>query len=222
MGEASASELDGADVRRLAECLAGGGVALFPTDTVYGVGCDPEDEDAVGRLYELKGRSLARPSAVMFFDRDRALTALPELGDAEREAVEALLPGPVALLLPNRAHRFPLACAPGGAGSDALGLRVPALSAGLAALRAVPGAVMQSSANISGGADARRLADVPKSLLEGVDLVLDGGELSGTPSTVVDLRDYERLGVWRVVRQGALPISALERLLDGPPPMLAS
>ena len=104
--------LDAGDAARLESALASGGVAVFPADTVYGLGCDPDDEPAVRRLYELKGRPAARPAAVMFFDRERAVGALPELESAERRAIEALLPGPVTLLLPNRAHRFPLPAAP--------------------------------------------------------------------------------------------------------------
>jgi L-threonylcarbamoyladenylate synthase len=68
---------------------------------------------------------------------------------------------------------------------------------------AVP--VLQSSANLAGGPDARRLEDVPEAIRAGADLVLDGGELAGTPSTVVDLRGYEADGTWRIVRQGAVP-----------------
>ena len=94
------------DADRLRECVAGGGVAVFPTDTVYGVCCDPDDEAAAHRLYELKGRSPVQPSAVMFFTLDAALQALPELDDAERSALSALLPGPVTLLLENRRTRF--------------------------------------------------------------------------------------------------------------------
>ena len=90
--------------------MAGGGVAVFPTDTVYGVCCDPEDEQAARRLYELKGRPAARPAAVMFFALEPALETLPELRDAERAALQALLPGPVTLLLANRALRFAPAC----------------------------------------------------------------------------------------------------------------
>jgi L-threonylcarbamoyladenylate synthase len=93
-------------------------------------------------------------------------------------------------------------------------VRVPALTPALAALAALEQGVMQSSANISGGADARRLGEVPRELLEGADLVLDGGELPGTPSTVLDLRSYESDGEWRVLRAGALPDGVLARALD--------
>jgi L-threonylcarbamoyladenylate synthase len=200
--------LDESDALRLTRCLQSGGLAVFPTDTVYGLGCHPEDDEAVRRLYELKGRPADRPAAVMFFARGQALRALPELSGGERVAVEALLPGPVTVLLPNRNRRFPLA-----GGLDTLGLRVPLLTGPLSALSSVGTPVMQSSANLSGAAEARRLADVPARLLDGVDLVLDGGELLGVASTVVDLGDYERSGSWNVLREGALALDAVERAL---------
>jgi L-threonylcarbamoyladenylate synthase len=71
--------------------------------------------------------------------------------------------------------------------------------------------VLQSSANAAGGPDARRLSDVPEPIRRRADLLLDGGELGGTPSTVVDLRRYEAAGEWSVVRAGAVPVAAVER-----------
>jgi L-threonylcarbamoyladenylate synthase len=196
------------DARRFEECLARGGVAVFPADTVYGLACDPLCREAVQRLYELKGRPPERPAAVMFFALQAALDALPELGARERAALQALLPGPLTLLLPNPRLRFPLA-----GGSDTLGIRVPLLPERLAALRAVRRPVMQSSANLSGGPEARRLTEIPPELLAGADLTIDGGELPGTASTVLDLRDYERRGEWKIVREGPVERAALERVL---------
>lgn len=207
--------LTAADACRMEECLVAGGVVVFPVDTVYGIGCDPESEAAVTRLYELKGRPPQRPAAVMFFSLQAVLDSLPELGVRERAALRSLLPGPVTLLLPNRARRFPLACGPD---PETLGLRVPCLEGPLAALGAVREPVMQSSANISGEAAVRRLSDVAPRLLAGVDLALDGGELPGTASTVIDLRDYEQRGEWRIVREGPVGAAELRRLL----PVLAS
>ena len=182
-------------------------MVVLPTDTVYGLGCDPDRHTAVERLYELKGRPSDRPAAVMFFALASAMQALPELAPRERAAMRALLPGPVTLLLPNRARRFPLAC---GSDPSTVGVRVPRLGDELAALGGVDRPLLQSSANLSGEAEARRLTDVPRGLLERVDLVLDGGELPGVPSTVVDLRDYQQAGTWSVVREGALDPGALE------------
>jgi L-threonylcarbamoyladenylate synthase len=183
-----------------------GQVAVFPADTVYGLACAPDSPAAVERLYALKGRRPDKPAAVMFFDRDRALEALPEIGGRTKQALERLLPGGVTLLLPNPRHRFPLACGPD---PDTLGLRVPAVP--LLAGVGVP--VLQSSANPAGGADARRLADIPAGIRDGADLVVDGGELPGTPSTVIDLREYEQDGRWTVVRSGAVPVEAVATVL---------
>jgi L-threonylcarbamoyladenylate synthase len=201
----------GEDADTFGRCMQVHGVAVFPADTVYGLACEPDAPEAVERLYRLKGRRPDKPAAVMFFDRDLALTALPELGPRTRDALGRLLPGGVTVLVPNPAGRFPLACGPD---PHTLGVRVPRLEGALAALAAVRWPVLQSSANHAGGADPRRIEDVPEDIRRGVDLLLDGGELPGTPSTVVDLRDYEQEGEWFVVREGAVAAVDLARRLD--------
>jgi L-threonylcarbamoyladenylate synthase len=175
------------DAQTFARCIAVGGVAVFPADTVYGLACDPENADAVAKLYELKGRPPAKPAAVMFFDL--------EVGD-----FGGLLPGGVTLLLPNPERRFPLACT---TDPETLGIRVPFLAP-------VGRPVLQSSANLAGGPDARRLDEVPQSIRDGADLVIDGGELPGIASTVIDLRTPE----WRIVRHGAVSVEQVEQALN--------
>ena len=192
--------------------IAAGGVVLFPADTVYGLACDPENAEAVARLYGLKGRSPDKPAAVMFFDLDRALAELPDVGPRTMRALRALLPGALTVVLADPGRRFTLA-SPGDPTS--LGIRVPALPPRLEALAAVGGPVLQSSANRSGGPDARRLADVPQGIRAGADLVLDGGDLPGTPSTVVDLRRYEEEGAWEVLREGAVSLAKVAGALQG-------
>jgi L-threonylcarbamoyladenylate synthase len=193
------------DVATFERCIAVGGVALFPADTVYGLATEPDSREGVDRLYALKGRPPIRPAAVMFFQRELATAALPELGPRTRAAFERLLPGPVTLLVPNPTRRFPLACGPE---PERLGVRVPALDApALAPLAAARWPVLQSSANRSGAADARRLADVDDSIRRGVDLQLDGGELPGAPSTVIDLTRWDDEGDYSIVREGALSAS---------------
>jgi L-threonylcarbamoyladenylate synthase len=199
------------DAERLQECMAGGGIAVIPTDTVYGVCCDPENEGAAQGLYELKGRPQTRASAVMFFAVEPALESLGELAEIERLALAALLPGPVTVLLANRLQRFAPACR---ADPSTLGLRVPLLPDRIAALSALQRPIMQSSANISGEPDARALAGVPPSLIDGAELVLDGGELPGTPSTVIDLRALDSDGRWHVLREGALSGEAVRETLS--------
>jgi L-threonylcarbamoyladenylate synthase len=181
-----------ADVAAFERCITEGGIAVFPTDTLYGLGCSPDDAGAVERLYELKGRPKDKPSAVMWFSVEAALASVPDVGPRSREAVTRLLPGPVLVVLP------------GGKG-----IRVPALQ-GFESLRV---AVLQTSANLSGGPDPRTLADVPDELRSGADLVLDGGELPGVASTVVDLSRYETEGTWKVLREGAVSAEALRMAL---------
>jgi L-threonylcarbamoyladenylate synthase len=199
------------DVESFERCIAAGGVALFPADTVYGLAAEPDSADGVERLYGLKGRPPGKPAAVMFFRLDAALDALPELGERTRAAVERLLPGALTLVLPNPARRWPLACGPE---PERLGLRVPLLEGELEPLAAVGRPVLQSSANRAGEPEARRLADVDERVREGADVVLDGGELPGTPSTVVDLSEYEADGAWSVLREAAVPREALVRSLS--------
>jgi L-threonylcarbamoyladenylate synthase len=201
------------DAETLERCMAVGGVAVFPADTVYGLACAPDSREAVERLYRLKRRRPDKPAAVMFFDAELALATLPELGERTRAALARLLPGPVTLLLPNPEQRFPLACGPD---PDTLGLRVPRVDGALAPLAAVRWPLLQSSANLADEPAPCRIADVPAAIRAGADLVLDAGELPGTPSTVIDLTAYENAGAWTIVRDGAVSQAALSDVLDQP------
>ncbi len=205
----SASGSPSAQAQAFERCLAAGGVAVFPADTVYGLACDPRNGSAVRRLYLLKRRAPEKPAAVMFFDLSLALAALPELGHRTRAALGALLPGALTVLLANPAARFPLAC---GSEPGTLGLRVPVVESG--PLSGARRPALQSSANCAGGPDPRCLEDVPESIRAVADLVIEGGELLGVASTVVDLRRYEEGGSWSVVRPGAVDEAALRAALD--------
>lgn len=128
----------------------------------------------------------------MYFSLDAAGEVLASLGPRTRAAAERLLPGPALLVLP------------GG-----VGLRVPSVEA-LAGVR-MP--VLQTSANLTGGPAPRRLEDVAQELRSGADLVLDGGELPGVASTVVDLSRYEHESAWEVLREGAVSRELLSSAL---------
>jgi L-threonylcarbamoyladenylate synthase len=198
------------DADELERCLADGGLVVFPSDTVYGLGCHPDNAFAVERLYLVKCRARAKPCAVMFFELERAVESVPELGRRTVEALRRLLPGPVGVLVPNPARRFPLAC---GDDPETLGLRVPAIER----FAGVRSPMLQSSANRAGGADPRELSAVPELIRAASELVIDGGELPGTPSTLVDLRGYESGREWSVVRRGAISADQLTDALSSPP-----
>jgi L-threonylcarbamoyladenylate synthase len=193
-------------VAEFEEVVAEGGLAVFPTDTVYGLGTHPDSVEGAHRLYWIKGRSPDRPAAVLFFDLELALAELPDLGAKTKDALQRLLPGPVTVLLPNPGTRFPLAC---GAEPSRLGLRVPKLDEKLSKLANVKVPILQSSANPTGEPDPRSLDDVDARIRRGADIELDAGVLPGTPSTVIDLTSYEEQGAFEVLREGALSAEAV-------------
>ncbi len=193
--------LSHSDALAFTRCMAAGGIALFPSDTVYGLACDPNSEWAVQRVNLLKDRPPGKPCAVMFFAADVAFDTLTELEPRTRAACDALLPGAVTLLLNNPYGRYPLAC---GNDPDTLGLRVPLLPFGAAELTSVRWPVLQTSANRAGEREARTLDAVDAELRGACELALDAGQLPGIASTVIDLRRYEDDGEWTVVREGAV------------------
>jgi L-threonylcarbamoyladenylate synthase len=180
----------------LEDCVAAGGVAIFPADTLYGLGCDPSSPGAIERIRSLKGRDEAKPSAVMFLAPLAMRELLATLGPRTREAVGALLPGAVTLVVHNPERLYPLA---GRDHPERLGIRLIEGPLGGAAC-----AMLQTSANRSGQPAPSRFADIDARILEGADLAIDGGELGGNPSTVVDLTALDSDGRWSVLREGAV------------------
>jgi L-threonylcarbamoyladenylate synthase len=172
--------------------LRAGDAVILPTDTVYGLCADARQEEAVRRLYRLKGREDVQPTALVAADAAALVAAVPELRG------QALLPGPYTLILPNPARRFPWLT---GERPETIGVRLPELSGDAAAVLAQVGVVAATSANLPGGPDPRRVEDIPEEIREGCGAIIDAGELPGTASTVIDLTGPEPV----VVREGAIP-----------------
>ena len=158
--------------------LRAGRPVILPTDTVYGLCALPEHEDV---LYELKGRDRSKPIALLAADVDTLVAAVPGL---DPSVLEKYLPGPYTLIV-------------GG-----VGVRVPDLPPAAAGVVRAVGVVAATSANLSGGPDARRVEEIPEEIRAACGAVVDGGELPGVPSTVIDLTG----GAPRVLRQGAGPL----------------
>lgn len=192
------------------EALRAGKLAILPTDTVYGLAASASDEAAVRRLYDAKGRGEQQPTALVAASVELLLEAVPELRGRAETILRALLPGPYTLVLPNPARRYPWL---NRSSPDTIGVRVPALEGAGREVLERAGALAATSANLPGGPDPRTLADVPEELRAAAGAIVDGGELPGQPSTVLDLSGPEP----RVVRPGAASAEeALERLAIRP------
>jgi L-threonylcarbamoyladenylate synthase len=184
---------------------------VLPTDTVYGLCASPYREEPVLRAYRLKGRPAAQPSALLCSDLDMLFECVPELRGRAGVIARTLLPGPYTLVLPNPAHRYKWLT---GSRPDAIGIRVPALEGDAAEVMRRVGAVMATSANLHGEPDPRRLDEVAEAVRAGCAALVDGGELVGTPSTVIDFTGPEPT----VLREGAARAAeALERVAAAVP-----
>lgn len=200
-------ERAGAESARAAleQAIHAGGVALFPADGLYGLACDPLRADAIARIHEIKGRDDGKPSAVMYLSPLIMRELVGSMGERTREVVGKLLPGPVTLVIANPERHYPLACREN---PERLGIRLiggPLAGAGVV--------LLQTSANRSGEPAAATFAEVDPAIRGAVDLAIDGGDLTGLPSTVVDLTGIESGGGWSVLREGGMSRATLERLL---------
>jgi L-threonylcarbamoyladenylate synthase len=155
--------------------LRAGRAVILPTDTVYGLCALPGHEHV---LYELKGRDPSKPVALLGADVDALVAAVPGL---DRPVLDRYLPGAFTLVFGD------------------VGVRVPELPPAAAEVVREVGVVAATSANASGGADPRRVEDVPQEIRAACGAIVDAGELPGVPSTVVDLTSGEP----RILRQGA-------------------
>jgi L-threonylcarbamoyladenylate synthase len=186
-------------VAALREALLAGGVALVPTDTVYGLAAALDSAEGVAALYALKGRPRGQPVQVLLFAPRLLEEALAPLDPATRRAAQALLPGPVTCIVADPAGRYRAAA---GDAPGTVGIRAPVVSGALAALD-LP--LVATSANEPGGPDPRTLDDVPERIRAGVACAVDAGPLPGTASAVVDLQGVPAGGPARLLRPGADP-----------------
>ena len=207
MSEVVSIDRDGADAARpaLERCVGKGGVAIFPADTLYGLACDPLNAAAVKRIDEIKGRDEGKSSAVMYFSPLAMRELVSGLGSRARDAIGALLPGPVTLVVANPQRRYPLACRED---PERLGIRLIE-----GPLTGVMTPILQTSANPSGVTPPTSFGEIDEGILGAVDLAIDAGELLGAPSTVVDITQIDEKGGWTILREGALSSQEVERAL---------
>jgi L-threonylcarbamoyladenylate synthase len=186
-------------VDKAVTALRAGEPVVMPTDTVYGLCAYPYRSEPARRLCKLKQRDESQPIALVACDLDMLFECVPELRGRAATYARALLPGPLTLVLPNPAERYRWLT---GSRPDTIGMRVPELSGPSKAVLDQIGAVAATSANVTGQPDPKTLDEVPPEIRDACGALIDGGELPGTPSTVIDLTGPEP----KVVREGAVPV----------------
>ena len=196
-------------IEAAARCLAAGGLVAFPTETVYGLGADAGNGEAIARLYAAKGRPSFNPLIAHVADAEAA-RRIARFDAAAEKLAAAFWPGPLTLVLPKRAD--------GGvadlalAGLDSVAVRVPAHPVARELLAAFKGPVVAPSANRSGHVSATSAAHVLADLRGRIDMVIDAGPCAvGVESTIVGL-----LGEPTLLRPGGLAREEIERVLGAP------
>lgn len=200
---------------RAVELLRRGGVIALPTETVYGLAANAEDELAVRRVFAIKGRPATHPLIVHIPGAEHLSAWAREVPDEAKALARAFWPGPLTLVLP-RTERATDAVT---GGQDTVALRVPGHPVALEVLRRLGGGVAAPSANRFGRVSPTTAEHVQRDLGTDVDLVLDGGASTvGVESTIVDLSS----GAPAILRPGGLATEDVERVLGRAVPVRAS
>ena len=194
-------------MREAAEVLRRGGIVAYPTETFYGLGALARDAAAVARLARAKGRPDGKPLPLLAADRAQ-VEEVAVVGDAAARLADAFWPGPLTLVLPARAG-LPEAIT---AGTGTVGVRVPGSDVARALARLAGGAIVSTSANLSGAPPPAAPGELAAALVARLDAVLDGGRTPGGLASTVVVVGGEGEAV-RLVRDGAVPFGEVRAAL---------
>ncbi len=194
-------------VQQAAQLLSAGGLVIFPTETVYGLAADALSEEAVGRVWDVKGRSTDKPLPVQVANVDGLRLLWRDVPDHLLPLIRAFMPGALTLVYWRSALVPDIVTG----GVDTVGVRIPDHAVALELLKAFGRPIVAPSANFSGDPPPSRVEQIPSALLELVDLVIDAGDTGGgVPSTVLDVTVQPA----RVLRAGALSTEDLRKYID--------
>ena len=192
-------------LQRAIRALREGGVVAYPTDTVYGLGANGFDPDAVHRVYRMKRRALTLPVPLLVADLEMLYTVVATIPEEAVALVEHFMPGPLTLVLPKAAAVPDIVTA----GGDSVAVRIPGHQAPIRLARGLGAPLVGTSANRSGRPSVTTAGEVRAELGSEVDVIVEGECPGGVESTVVDFTG----GKLKVVREGAISLGELERVL---------
>ncbi len=192
--------------RVAAGLIAEGGLVVFPTDTVYGIGCDPRNPEAIERVYFAKGRPTTKALPLLLSSASRLESVAREIAESAGALGAAFWPGAITLVVPRQGD-LPVELG----GGDTIAVRVPDHDGLRGFIEMCGGAIAATSANISGQSDALDAPQAADYLGEWVELVVDGGIVQGgVPSTVVDCT----VDPPAILRRGACSEEEIRRVLE--------
>lgn len=193
-------------VEKAVKILELGGVVVYPTETLFGLGANVFDVNAVQRIFEIKGRDLKKPSSIAFRDLDQVKKFL-EFTPMAMKLARKFLPGPLTIILNSKIEFDEFL------GGNKVSVRIPDNPVAQAILDEIKFPITATSANLSGGKDPVEVKDVLEQIGDKVDLILDGGRCKyGKPSTVVDATSEEI----KVVREGVISKNEIYAELSKP------
>jgi L-threonylcarbamoyladenylate synthase len=182
------------DIETASSIIRSGGVVLYPTETVYGLGADAGNIDAVMRISSLKKRDPKQPISIAV-SSIRMLNSVAYLDNASKHFINRFLPGPITVIVTRKPHIPDILTG----GTDLIGIRWPDQTHTIQLIESVGRPITSTSANTSGNTAPAKLEEVEKEILLKVDYILDGGDCGyGEPSTIVDLVNR------KILRKGAL------------------
>jgi L-threonylcarbamoyladenylate synthase len=191
-------------IEKAARILRLGGIVVYPTETLYGLGANIMDTLSLERLFEIKGRRKDKPVSIAFRDMEQA-ERYAVFNQAAKKLAQLMLPGPLTMVLPARVNLGDMF------GGEKIAVRMPSNAVARAILEKTRFPITATSANLSGQADPVCAKDAINQIGDKVDLVLDGGDCEhGKPSTVVDLTGKKPV----FLREGAIPKSRILGFLD--------
>jgi L-threonylcarbamoyladenylate synthase len=202
----NANRPDQKAMEEAAACIRRGGVIVYPTETLYGIGADAFDGEAVRRVQAVKQREEKKPVLVIIDTEDRLMQLTSEVSEVAGTLIRKFWPGPLTLVF----AALPTIPAEITQGTNAIGVRLPSSALCRELVRSAGRPITSTSANLSGQPTPRTVREMQSMLREGVDLFLDAGELpESKPSTVVDVST----NLPRLLRKGAIPTERLVQVV---------
>ncbi len=186
-------------ISEAASVIRGGGLVIFPTDTVYGLGADARNKEAVGKVYQVKKRPQNKPLIIQVGDVGQIHSLVAAVPRQASVLIEKFWPGALTLVFKRKDS------------SQTVALRMPDNRIALSLMKRAEAPLTSPSANLSGKPSPSRIEEIDEELVRKVDLVIDGGKTKiGVASTILDLTTFPP----KVLREGAIPTREIESLLD--------